>query len=46
MCIKLERLEIPESGRGRVGWGGGDILLETREEEWDVELWEGRLGGG
>ena len=26
--------------------GCGDILLETKEEEWDEELWEGRTGGG
>ena len=30
---------------GRPGWGSG-ILLETGEEEWDEELWDGRLGGG
>jgi hypothetical protein len=29
-----------------VGWGGGDILVETggREEVWDVEQSEGGLG--
>ena len=34
-------------GVGRtVRVGGGDILLETGEEEWDEELLEGGLGGG
>ena len=33
---------------GLVGWGwrSRDILLEVWEEEWDVELLEGELGGG
>jgi len=26
--------------------GDGDILLETREDEWNEELLEGRMGGG
>jgi hypothetical protein len=37
-------------GRHDWGWGavevGGEILLETGEEEWDEELWESGLGGG
>jgi hypothetical protein len=36
-------LEAP--GSGKAWWGWGDILLEMREEEWDEELLEGRLGG-
>jgi hypothetical protein len=30
---------------GRVGEGRG-IIFEIGEEEWDEELWEGRLGWG
>jgi hypothetical protein len=47
MHLTLERLEAPRGGE--VWWdggGGGDILLETGEEGWDEELWEGRPGGG
>ena len=48
MHLTLERLEVPGSGeawQGGVG-RGGDILLETGEEEWDEELSEGRPGRG
>jgi hypothetical protein len=40
MHLTLERLEASGS---REAWLGGDILLETGEEEWDEELSEGRL---
>jgi len=36
------RLEVP--GSREVWWGEG-ILLETREEEWDEELSEGKPEG-
>jgi len=42
MLLTLERLEV--SGNGE-GCRGGD-MLETREEEWDKELFKGRLGRG
>ena len=29
---------------GGVGWGGGHLLGDRGEEEWDEELWESRLG--
>jgi hypothetical protein len=37
--ITLEGLETP--GNEEAWQGGGDILLETREEKWDEELSEG-----
>jgi hypothetical protein len=46
MCLILERLEAPGSGRsGGVGVGGGDILLETEERSFGcgtVRGWTGR----
>jgi hypothetical protein len=47
MHLTLERLEAPESGEAC--WsvvGGGDILLELGQEEWNEELLEGEPGGG
>ena len=46
-------MDSVEGGGGRVSGGvgcsggrsHGQILLETREEEWDEKLWEGRQGG-
>ena len=38
----------PKELRGQVGWGVGDILVETvgGEEVWDVEQSEGGSGAG
>ena len=36
--------DVGEVGEGE--GGGGDILLEMGEEEWDEELSEGRTGTG
>jgi hypothetical protein len=48
MDLNLQRLEDPGSGMGWCGEDGSsrDILLETGEEEWDVEQSEGRPGVG
>ena len=42
--LTLEKLEVPESGEV---WqdGEGHSLGDRREEEWDEELSESRLGG-
>jgi hypothetical protein len=48
MYLTLERLEAPgnvEAWRCMCGCVGGNILLETGEEEWDEKLLESGLGG-
>lgn len=46
--LTLDRLEAP--GREEAWWGGvwvwGHPLGDRGKEEWEVELWEGRQGGG
>jgi hypothetical protein len=49
MHLTLERLKAPRECRsqvGLVGGGGGDILLEMIEEEWDEEQSEDGPGRG
>lgn len=48
MYLTLERLEAPGSGEVWLGRGlrGGDILMEMKEEAWDVEQSAGALGCG